>query len=202
MSTNTSDRTTRHPTGTGPAPRALRMVQAAAAIGAASSIAFAAISVFTTTSDGGDFKYTADYWYTSIGIPIALAGFVLLVAVHTLQRGREGRIGYAGLIVNNIALLVLTAELAGSVVVGSELRWGPAYLLATAATFVGLSLFAAGSWSVGLVPRWLLALWPVVWVIGSFLAQGASPLLLAAFFCVLAAVLTRHVTGRAQGENA
>jgi hypothetical protein len=173
--------------------RAAHWAQAALALGTVSSVVFMAVAVFCTISDGRKFTHTADYWFTGIGIPTAIAGIVLLFAVHALQGRRDGRLGSAGLVINSLALLVLAAQLADSVALGEEVRWGPSYPVATAATFIGVALFAAGSWRVGLLPRWMLAIWPVVWVIGSFAAQGPMPLLLAAFYIAMAIVLTRRV---------
>jgi hypothetical protein len=38
----------------------------------------------------------------------------------------------------------------------------------------------------------MLALWPVIWVIGSMAAVGPTPLLLTAFFTTMAILLTRR----------
>jgi hypothetical protein len=68
---------------------------------------------------------------------------------------------------------------------------GPTYVLATLATFIGLTFFAAGSWRVGLLPRWLLALWVAAWIIGGPFAQGATPLLLAAVYVLIGTLASR-----------
>lgn len=178
------------------APRWLRWAQLALAAGAASSVAEAGLLVFTTTNGGneGDFTHTADYWLTGVGIPAALASLLLLIAVRQLQGGRDGRLGQAGLLINSLSCLLLAAQMTAGVAAGSEVRWGPSYPLATAAAFIGLSLFAAGSWRLGLLPRWMLALWPVIWVIGSMAAAGPTPLILTAFFITMAILLTRRAS--------
>lgn len=180
--------------GVRPTPTALRWAQLALAVGAASSVAEAGLLVFATTNGGDerDFTHTADYWLTGVGIPAALASLVLLIAVRQLQNRRDGRLGRVGLVINSISCLLLAAQMAAGVAAGSEVRWGPSYPLATAAAFIGLSLFAAGSWRVGLLSRWMLALWPVIWVIGSMAAVGPTPLLLTAFFTTMAILLTRR----------
>lgn len=172
------------------APRSLRWARIALAAGGASAVGEGGLLVFTNAGGSGHFKYTADYWLTGLGIPAALASFVLLVAVRRLQGRRDGRLGLAGLLINNLACLLLTAQLAASIATASEVQWGPSYPLATLATFVGLSLFAASSWRVGLLPPWMLAIWPVIWVIGSMAAMGPTPLLLTAYFITMAVVLT------------
>ena len=181
------------------ASRPLRWAQLALAAGAATSTAEAGLLLFTTTNGGDerDFTHPADYWLTGVGVAAALASFVLLIAVRELQDQRDGRLGVTGLIINNLACLVLAAQMAASVAVGSEVRWGASYPLATLAAFVGLSLFAAGAWRVDLLPRWMLAGWPVIWVIGSMAAVGATPLLLTAYFITMAVVLTRRVSAPA-----
>lgn len=185
--------TTTSPVQAPPAgPTAMRWARAALALGFASSIAFAAISVrVTTTSGGGRFQHGGDYWYTAIGIPSALAEMVLLVALWILQDGRAGRLAATGIMLTVAALTVLTAQLATSVALGVEEQWGLTYVVGTLITFVGHGLFVAGSWRTGVLPRWLLGVWPVVWVIGSFAAAGFTPLLLAAFYAVMAVVLRR-----------
>ena len=181
-----------HRLGIRGAQRTARWAQFALAVGAASSVAEAGLLVFTKAGDGsGDFKYTADYWLTGVGIPAALASFALLIAVRRIQDGQDGRLGLVGLVINNLACLLLAVQLATGVATASEVRWGPSYPLATLAAFVGISLFAAGSWRVGVFPRWMLAAWPVVWVIGSMAAIGATPLLLTAYYVAMATVLTR-----------
>jgi len=181
--------------GVRPASKPLRWAQLALGAGAASSTAEAGLLLFTTTNGGSerDFTHTADYWLTGVGIPAALASFVLLIALRELQDGPDARLRLTGLIINNFACLLLAAQMATSMAVGTEVRWGPSYPLATLAAFVGLSLFAAGSWRVGLLPRWMLATWPVIWVIGSMAAVGPTPLLLTAFFITMAVALTRRV---------
>jgi hypothetical protein len=61
-------------------------------------------------------------------------------------------------------------------------------------SLVGFGLLAAGSWRVGMFPRWLLGLWPVVWIVGSFFAQGATPLALTAYYVVFWVVLNRRTS--------
>jgi uncharacterized membrane protein len=174
-------------------PTELGWARAALLLGIGSTIAFAAIAVLaTTTSGGGRFQHRADYWFTACGVPIAIAEIVLVIALWTLQDGRAGRLALTGMVLVVTALVVLVVGLTASVVLGVEERWGPTYVVATLVTFVGHGLFVAGSWRTGLLPRWLLGIWPVVWVIGSLAAQGATPLLLAALYAAMAVLLTRR----------
>ena len=176
-----------------PAPRAQGWALAALVLGMVSTMAFAGIAVLaTTTSGGGRFQHGADYWYTACGVPIAIAEIVLVSALWALQDGRAGRLGRTGMVLTVTAQAVLTVGLVASVVLGVEEQWGGTYVVATLVTFIGHGLFVAGSWRVGLLPRSLLGVWPVVWVIGSFAAQGATPLLLTAFYAVVAVLLTRR----------
>jgi hypothetical protein len=80
-----------------------------------------------------------------------------------------------------------------SVVAGSELRWGPAYPVCAFGLMVGLALLAAGSWRVGLLPRWMLGLWPPLGLVGSFLGVGPIPLVFVVFLVILGVVLYRRV---------
>jgi hypothetical protein len=175
----------------------LRLVQTALAVDLVCLLVFAYVGTFLTTITEGDFRYTADYWYTGVGLPISLAGIAIVLGLHRLQHGGDGRLGRIGLWMNTIALVEIFAQLTASLVTSSEVRWGPSYPICAALTFVGVALFAAGSWRAGLLPRWMLGLFPVVWLLGSFAAFGATPVVLAAFFVVLGLTLTRRVSATA-----
>jgi hypothetical protein len=168
----------------------------ALALGTASSIAFAMIAVLmnttNTTSQDLTFHHAGDYWYTATGIPTAISSIVLLFAVRTLQPTARPRLTKAGAVLNAAALVVLAVMLAYSVATGAEARWGGTYIIATLATFIAHILFSAGSWRAGLIPRPLLTAWPLLWLIGAFAAQGATPLLLAAFYVALGVLVARR----------
>lgn len=174
------------------APALLRWAGVGLAVGALSAAIEASTLMFTKAGGSGHFKYTADYWLTAAGVGHALASVVLVIAVHRLQKRRDGRLGTVGVVINSLACLVLAVQMADGLAVASEVEWGPSYPLATVAAFVGLSLFAKASWRIGLVPRWMLAAWPLVWVIGSMAAVGPTPVLLIAYYATLAIVLARR----------
>lgn len=138
------------------------------------------------------YHHTGDYWYTGIGLPTAAAAAVLLFALRALQPQARPRLTLAGAILNAAVLALLFAMLSASIAAGAEARRGGTYVVGTLASFVGHGLFVAGTWRTGLFPRPLLAVWPVVWLIGAFAAQGVSPLLLAAFYIALAVLVTRR----------
>jgi hypothetical protein len=50
----------------------------------------------------------------------------------------------------------------------------------------------AGSWRIGLLPRWLPLLWIVAWIVGGPFAQGATPLLLAAVYVMIGVIVPRR----------
>lgn len=175
----------------------LRLAQLSVAASLVPLVVFAVVGTFFTTISEGDFRYTADYWYTAMGLPFALVGIGLALGVHKLQHGEDGRLGTIGVWVNTIALTELFVQLLVSVAIGAEVRWGPSYPIFTVLSFVGVALLAAGSWRTGLLPRWLLGLWPALWILGTFAASGPMPLLLAGFFVAFGVTLTRRVAGRA-----
>jgi len=174
----------------------LRLLQGSIGLGVASVVVLGYLVLFTTTVDQGDFHHAADYWLTATGLPLAVAGIGIAFGVHRLQHGADGRLGTVGVWVNTVALVELFVQLAASVAVGAELRWGPMYILSTALTFVGTALLAAGSWRSGLAPRWMIGVWPVLWVLGSFAGVGPVPGLLAVFLVVLGVTVTRSVRSR------
>jgi hypothetical protein len=171
----------------------LRLVQISLALGAVAVVAFACVGMLFTTISEGDFRYTADYWYTGVGLPIALAGIGHTLGVHKLQRGADGRLGTIGVWVNTLALTELFVQLLSSVIAGAELRWGPMYIVGSFLTFAGVALVAAGSWRTGLLPRWMLGVWPLLWILGSFAGSGPGALLLAAYLVIFGITLTRRV---------
>jgi hypothetical protein len=180
----------------------LRLVQITLAFSLVPLVIFAVSGTFFTTISEGDFRYAADYWYTAVGLPLALISIGHTLGVHRLQHGADGRLGTIGVWLNGLASVELFAQLTASVIQGTEVRWGPAYPVCALLSFVGVALLAAGSWRTGLLPTWLLGAWPVVWIVGGFAAKGLTPLLLAAFFGVFAVILTQRVherAGRAAG---
>jgi hypothetical protein len=175
----------------------LRLLQASIALAVGSVLVLGYTILFTTTVDQGDFHYAADYWLTATGLPLAIAGIGIALAIHRLQHGADGRLGATGVWINTLALAELFVQLAASVAVGAELRWGPMYVLSTFLTFLGTALLAAGSWRSGLAPRWMLGVWPVLWVLGSFAGTGPVPGVLAVFLVFFGVVVTRSVRSRA-----
>lgn len=174
----------------------LRIVQVSLTACLVPLVIYAVVATFCTTISEGEFKYAADYWYTGVGLPLALVGIAHTVGVHRLQHGHDGWLGTVGVWVNAIAMTELFAQLLASVATGSEVRWGPSYPIFVALAFLGVGLLAAGSWRTGLLPRWLLGTWPLVWVLGTFAAFGLMPLVLAAYLVVFAVTLTRRVQSR------
>src|SRR5690242_14148905 len=119
---------------------------------------------FTTTSER-DFHHDADYWLTAAALPWAVAGILIALVVHRLHHGTDGRLGRVGFWINAIALAELFVQCTASLFESSEVRWGPSYPIFTALSFIGVALIAAGAWRGGVVPRWILGVWPLLWVL-------------------------------------
>jgi hypothetical protein len=147
-----------------------------------------------TTSEG-DFQHASDYVLTSAALPQGVGLFLATFGFHRLQRGRDGRLGSAGIWVYGVCMTELVIQCMASVAAGSELIWGPLYPVSAFGLMVGLALLAAGSWKVGLLPTWMLGVWPPLGLIGSFLGVGPVPLVFVVFLVVLAVVLPRRVGG-------
>jgi hypothetical protein len=183
-----------------PAPThaALRRAQVALVVGAAAAVVLAATVLFVTTTSDGPFRHTGDYVLTADGFPYVLALLVLLASLRTLQHGRDGRLGRVGLALAGLGCTALLVVFVHGLATASESSLGPTYVVASLATIVGVICFAAGSWRTGLLPRWLLGLWVVAWVVGSMLPiLGPGPLLLAAVYLAMATVLPRRAAGDA-----
>jgi hypothetical protein len=149
--------------------------------------------LFATTTSEGDFQHGADYVLTIAALPQGVGLLLATLGFHRLQRGRDGRLGAAGVWLYAVCMVELVVECMASVVAGSELRWGPAYPVCAFGLMVGLALLAAGSWRVGLLPRWMLGLWPPLGLVGSFLGVGPIPLVFVVFLVILGVVLYRRV---------
>jgi hypothetical protein len=174
----------------------LRLVQLCVAAGVVPLAVLAVVLMFFTTVSEGDFRYTADYWLTAPGLPIAVVGIGHALGVHQLQHGADGRLGTIGVWLSVLAQTELFVQLLASVVQGTEVRWGPSYPVCALLTFIGIALLAAGSWRTQLLPRWMLGVWPLLWVLGSYAAQGPTPFLLVAFLVAFTITLTRRVRSR------
>jgi hypothetical protein len=140
----------------------------------------------TTTEDGHPFQHAADYWLTGLGIPLCLSGLVIVHSMHGLAAGRDGRRGQWGVWVFTVPSLVFIALFVDGLVQAEASSWGPTYLLCVLATDTGLGLLVAGLWRTGLLPRKVLALWWIGWLVGGPLGPPAAPLLLSAAYVTLA----------------
>ena len=187
------------PTVTAPAAdtrrTALLRARISLVIGAASALALAATVLFVPLSpDDGPFHHVGDYLVTALGIPFVLAPALLLPALRTLQRRRDGHPGgQAGVVVTDVGAVVLLGMFVWGVIAADGGSLGPTYVLASAATIIGVVLFAIGSWRAGLLPRWLLVVWPLAWTVGGLLPiLTPGPLLLAAVYLVMAVLLPRR----------
>jgi hypothetical protein len=145
-----------------------------------------------TTSEG-DFRHAADYVLTAAALPQGVGLLLATLGFHRLQHGRDGRLGTVGVWLYGVCMIELVVECMASVAVGSELQWGPLYPVCAFGLMIGLALLAVGSWRVGLLPRWMLGIWPPLGLVGSFLGVGPIPLVFVAFLVVFAVVLPRRV---------
>jgi hypothetical protein len=153
--------------------------------------------LLATTTDEGDFQHGADYVLTSAALPQGVGLFLFTLGFHRLQHRRDGRLGTVGVWVYGLCMAELVIECMASVLVGAELRWGPLYPLCAFGLMIGLALLVAGSWRVGLLPKWLLGFWPPLGLVGSFLGIGPIPLLFVVFLLVVGVLLPRRVAAPA-----
>lgn len=148
-------------------------------------------------ASGGPFRHASDDVLTAAALPHGLGLFLAVLGIHRLQRGRDGVLGRAGVWVYGVCVTELIVQCMASLAARSELIWGPVYPLCAFGLMVGLALLCAGSWRVGLVPTWMLALWPPLGLLGSFLAVGPVPLVFAVFLVVLGVVLPTRLRAQA-----
>ncbi|WP_162529345.1 hypothetical protein [Segeticoccus rhizosphaerae] len=150
------------------------------------------LSMLFGTPHDDNFR-ASDYMLTSAALPQGVGLFLATLGFHRLQRGQDGKLGTAGIWVYGVCMVELVIECMASVVAGSELIWGPLYPLCAFGLMIGLALLAAGSWKVGLLPKWMLGVWPPLGLIGSFFGIGPIPLVFMAFLALLAMVLPQRL---------
>lgn len=171
----------------------LRLTRIGAGVATVGLLVLGAILTFFTTSSGSDFTHAADYWLTAMALPVGVGMVLVALGVHRLQHGRDGRLGTVGLGLFSVCSAVIVVQCMASVAVGAELQWGPTYVLCAGLSFIGLALLAAGSWRVGLVPRWMLGVWAPLMLVGSWGGQSLVPWAFAAFLIALSVVVGRRV---------
>jgi hypothetical protein len=174
----------------------LRRTHLGLALGILGVLAMAAGMLMTRNEhmpEGYTYQGIGDYILTASALPQGIGLFLATLGFHRLQHGRDGRLGTIGVWVYGLCLLELVIQCMTGVVVGYETIWGPAYPLCSLGLLVGLALLAAGSWNVGVLPRWMLAVWPPLGVIGSFFGLGPIPLFFAGFLVAVAFVLRARV---------
>ena len=154
------------------------------------------LTMLTSAANHEDDFHAADYVLTAAALPQGLGLFLATFGFHRLQHGRDGRLGTAGIWVYGLCMTELVIQCMASVAAGSELVWGPIYPLCALGLMVGLALLAAGSWKVGLLPKWMLGVWPPLGLVGSFLGIGPIPLFFVAFLVLLGIVLPRRLHNR------
>jgi len=151
------------------------------------------LTMLTATTSDGDFHHVADYVLTAAALPQGVGLFLLTLGFHRLQRGQDGKLGTVGVWIYGVCMAELVVECMASVVAGAELQWGPLYPACAFGLMIGLVLLAAGSWKIRLLPRWMLALWPPLGLVGSFLGVGPIPLVFVSFLVVVAVLLPKRL---------
>jgi hypothetical protein len=171
----------------------VRLMSLGVALASLGLVVLAVVMTFFTTTPEGDFRYTADYWLTAPALPIGIGLVLHAFGIHSLQHGRDGRLGAIGVWMFAVCSAEIVVQCMVSLAVGAEVRWGPSYPLCALGAFVGLSLLAAGSWRVGLLPRWMLGVWPPLMLLGSWAGQSLVPLVLAGFMITSTVLIGRVV---------
>ena len=171
----------------------LRSTMAGVALAVVGVLAMGVTMLTPALPEGGTFRGAADYVLTAAALPQGIGLLMVVSGVHRLQHGRDGRLGTAGVWAYAACMAELLVQCTASLAVGAEVIWGPLYPVCAFGLMVGLALLAAGSWRVGLLPRWMLAVWPPLGLVGSFLGIGPLPFVFAALLVALGVVLRARV---------
>ncbi len=160
-------------------------------VAAVALVGLGATNVFWPLGDGA-FTRTSDYLGTANALPLGVGLILSVIAFHRIHNGADGRRGAIGTWIYCLCSTEIVVQCLVSVAARTELIWGPAYPLCTIGSSVGLAFLAAGTWRVGLAPKWMLAIWPPLGVVGSWWGIGPIPVLYAGFLVALGVLASRR----------
>jgi len=172
-----------------------RTLRTGAALLALSCVVLAIFDLFIPTTQ--DFRGPAEYVYTVDGVPFVLGLVLMLVGLRGIQRGQDGKLGFAGLLLVTIGVAAIGIALIASVITASENSFGPAYPLGALTSFIGMVVFTIGALRARVLPWWMTPALTVTWIVGGPVGDGgplgfpASGLLLAAVATAIAALAPR-----------
>jgi hypothetical protein len=175
-----------------PVPVQRRRTRAMLLTAAAVAAATALVDLLAPPSSGSHLSTAADYAFTALLFPFALAMIAVISMLHRMQDGKDGRLGKVGYIAASVALAAFIPCGIDSPATGNAQALSPVYILAILGSLAGLILFAIGSFRARVLPRWAGPLLPLAWLLGGPVATGAvrgATLLLAAAFTVIALTL-------------
>ncbi len=177
---------------TTPVPARRQRTRATLLTAAAVAAASALVDLLAPPSSGSHLSTAADYAFTALLVPFALAMIAVIVVLHRMQDGKDGLAGKVGYIVASVALAAFIPCAVDSLATGNSQALGPVYILAILGSLAGLILFAIGSFRAWVLPRWAGPLLPVAWLLGGPLATASfrgATLILAAAFTVIGLTL-------------
>jgi hypothetical protein len=175
-----------------PVPARRRRTRATLLTAAAVAAATALVDLLAPPSSGSHLSTAADYTFTALLLPFALATLAAITMLHRMQDGKDGRAGKAGYITAAVALAAFIPCGIDSLATGNTQALGPVYILAVLGSLAGLILFAIGSLRARVLPRWAGPLLPLAWLLGgpgATVAVRGATLILAAAYTVIALTL-------------
>lgn len=184
------------------APRTLSRAKAALYTMAVVAAGTAIFDVVAHPRGGTEhLESAADYVFTALLLPFALAALAMLAALLAAQEGRDGRLGRAGFIVAAIGLVAFVPVGVLTLVTADATAAGPAYPLAMLASLVGLVLMSIASVRAKGLPRWILPAVTFGWIFGGPVAEGGTPGFRGAALILAAVCVAVAVTLPAQAET-
>lgn len=155
---------------------------------AAAAAATALFDLFGQPSLGDRLSTAADYTFSALLVPFALAALAVVVLLHRLQDSRDGRLGATGYLITAIGLIAFVPCAIAALATANDAAL-PSYPLAMLASLAGLILFAIGTARAGVLPRWAGLALAAGWLFGGPIAEG-GPLGFRGAALILAAVYT------------
>jgi hypothetical protein len=144
-------------------------------VGAAVAATTAIVVLFAHPIGGAEpLQSAADYVFTALLIPFALALLAVLGALRLEQAGHDGRLGLSGLAVTAFGLAGLVVSGLITLVTADPHSTGPIYPISMLVSIIGLVLYALGSARARVLPPWIIPAITAAWILGGPLTEGAG----------------------------
>ena len=135
----------------------------------------------------------AEYGFTALLVPFALAMLVAVAHLHALHGGAADPLGRTGVRVAAVGVALFVLDAAITLAAANTDTAGPLYPIAMLLTLVGIVIFAVASHRTAVLPPWCMPAVTIAWIIGGPTGEGVivrgAALLLTGVFIAIAVAL-------------